>query len=73
MVKECSLSTDTMVRCPSPRKTMLETNELLRGRIASLENEWHEAEVVNDTDAMDVLESQIQDAHGMIYTGLGED
>eukprot|EP00435_Cladocopium_sp_Y103_P034748 s3258_g9.t1 len=70
------MSNGAMVRCsaisPELRQTRLESNELLRARIQRLECEWDGAQVANDLDAMDSLEDQIRDAHGLMYTGLDE-
>ena len=74
--EESSLSDDTMVRCadisPELRRTLLETNELLRTRIQRLECEWDEAEIQNDLRAMEPIEDQIREATAMMYSGLGD-
>jgi hypothetical protein len=47
---------------------MLENNQLLLARVSRLDYEWEEAQLSNDTLAMDSLENQIREAHGLMYT-----
>jgi len=67
---ESSLSNDTMLRCsnlsPELRQMMMETNELLRSRVSRFDHDWEDAQARGDQDAMENIENQIREAHGLM-------